>query len=81
MNFEVGDIFKIWDDGNLHLGRIKEIHGHPNLIHFDVIRTLKQGSDYNINQREIISSKNNIKIYYGKMKLSEHREAFPEVWI
>ncbi len=78
---EENEIIKIWNDGNLQLGRIKHRHNHPQLVHYTIIRTIIAGTDYNKFIDEEISSKNNITKTYGGITLKKHQELFPEDWI
>lgn len=78
---EVNDLIKVWNDGNLQLGRIKEKHKHPRLIHYSVIRTIIAGKDFDRFRHEEISSMNNVVKFYGNLDLQQHRDLFPEDWI
>ena len=80
-SLDIGVLIRIWNDGNLQLGKIKECHRHPQLVHYNIIRTIYRGSDYNQFIHEEISSVNNIVKNYGKVSFEEHQDLFPEDWI
>jgi len=80
-SLEVGTLIKIWTDGNQHLGKVKEIHSHPSLVHYSIIRTIYRGSDYDKYAHEEISSINNIVNNYGVLPYKEHQDLFPEDWV
>lgn len=74
-------IIKIWDEGNLQIGRIKEPHTHPKLVHYELIKTIIAGADFNPHRHEIVSSMSNIVKEYGIISLKEHQKLYPEDWI
>ena len=80
-SLEVGTLIKIWNDGNQHLGKVKEKHNHPKLVHYSIIRTIFRGSNYDKFIHEEISSVDNIINNYGILTYKEHQDLFPEDWI
>ena len=80
-SLEIGTLIKIWTDGNQHLGKVKDSHRHPLLVHYTIIRTIFRGSDYDRFIHEEISSVNNIVNNYGVVSYKAHQDLFPEDWV